>query len=139
MAGESTWYLGTLIYYSRSVCRSMPRRKRSGCSFGRLSANNWQDEDAKAKVEAMKTAHSETLKKCGGEQWVINSAIHYNEWASFTKGEFRAVVEVFKALLLQLRCPKVRCDSWLYVTPRKGDLEVLRCLCMALNLNLRPK
>ena len=103
------------------------------------SADGWKDENAKATVEAMKTARSQILKKCGGEQWVINTAIHYNEWASFTNAEFRTVVEPFKALLLQFRCSKVGCESWLYVTPRKGDPEGLRCRCMALNLNLRPK
>ena len=103
------------------------------------SANDWKDDEAKAKVEAMKTARAEILTKCGGEQWVINKAVHYNDWASFTKAEFRAVVEAFKVLLLQFRCQKAGCESWLYVTPRKGDPEVLRCRCMGTNLNLKPK
>ena len=87
----------------------------------------------------MKTARNEILKKCGGEQWVINKAIHYNEWASFTKAEFRAVVEAFKSLLLQFRCQKAECESWLYVAPRRGDPDALRCRCSALSLNLRTK
>ena len=77
--------------------------------------------------------------RAGGEQWVINKAIHYNEWVSFTKQEFRAVVEAFKSLLLQFRCPKADCESWLYVTPRKTNPEILRCRCMRINLNLKLK
>ena len=58
---------------------------------------------------------------------------------SVTKQEFRAVVEAFKSLLLQFRCPKADCESWLYVTPRKGNPEILRCRCMGINLNLNTQ
>jgi len=103
------------------------------------AANDWKDEGAKLKVEAMKTARAEVLAAYGGEGWVMNKAIHYNDWADFSTAEFKAVVSAFKDLLLQFRCPKPECDSWLYITPRKGDPEVLRCRCMGLNLNLKPK
>ena len=103
------------------------------------AGNDWKDDDLRAKVEAMKITRTATLTTFGGEQWVINKAVHYNGWASFSRSEFRAVVEAFKALLLPFRCPKAECDSWLYVTPRKGDEEALRCHCMGINLNLKPK
>ncbi len=103
------------------------------------AANDWKDDDAKTKVEAMKAARSDAVAAYGGESWVINKAVHYNEWETFTKAEFREVVKALKTLLLQFRCPKPVCDSWLYVTPRKGDPEVLRCRCMGVNLNLKPK
>jgi hypothetical protein len=103
------------------------------------AANDWKDDAAKAKVEAMKAARTSALSACGGEEWVINKAIHYNEWANFTKAEFKAVVAGFKSLLLQFRCSKPECDSWLYVTPRKGDAEALRCPCNGTNLNLKPR
>ena len=82
-------------------------------------ANDWKDDDANAKVEAMKTLRTEALSTCGGEQWIIMRAIRYNEWASFTKKEFRAVVEAFKTRLLQFRCVKPGCESWLNIAPRK--------------------
>ena len=69
----------------------------------------------------------------------LNKAVHYNEWANFSRSEFKAVVDAFKALLLEFRCSKPECDSWLYVTPRKGDPEVLRCRCMSVNFNLKPR
>lgn len=64
----------------------------------------------------------------------MNKAVHFNEWASCTSAELRAVVEAYRELLLQLRCPQ--CESWLHVTPRKGKPEMLRCRCMAFSLNL---
>ena len=103
------------------------------------AANEWKNDDAKAKVDAMKAARTEALTKYGDERWIINKAIHYNEWANFTRKEFRDVVEVFKTLLLQFRCTKPDCESWLYVTPRKGGSESLRCYCTKTNLNLKPK
>jgi hypothetical protein len=93
------------------------------------SANDWKDDDAKAKVEALKTARSDAMTKYGGEGWVVNKAVHYTEWAEFSKSEFRSVVEAFKPLLMQFRCTKPGCDSWLYVTPRKGEAESLRWRC----------
>jgi hypothetical protein len=65
--------------------------------------------------------------------------VHYTEWADCSKSEFRSVVEAFKTVLLQFRCTKPGCDSWLYVTPRKGEVESLRCRCASMNLNLRGK
>ncbi len=103
------------------------------------AANAWNDDDAKAAVETIKAAWSQALAKYGGENWVINKAIHYNEWVDFSKPEFRDVVDAFKTLLMQLRCPNAGCESWLYVTPRKGDPEALRCPCGAVNVNLRVK
>jgi hypothetical protein len=69
----------------------------------------------------------------------VNKAVHYGEWTNFSRGEFRSVVDAFKTLLLQLRCSKAACESWLYVTPRKGDPEALRCRCANININLRGK
>jgi len=114
---------------------------RYGELLGRAAraANAWSSDDEKPKVEALKTAWSEALAKHGGEAWVVNKAVHWNAWADFTKGEFREVVEAFKGLLAQLSCSKAACESWCYVTPRKGDPESLRCRCGAVNVNLRAK
>ena len=64
----------------------------------------------------------------------VNRAIHYNEWADFSKADLEPVVKVFGELLGQFRCHK--CDSLLYVTPRKNP-EDLRCACAAFRLNLK--
>jgi len=130
--GDSSYDLGDLL-------PAVIGRQGELLKLAAKSANDWKDEDAKTKVTAMKTARSEALATYGGESWVINKAVHYNDWAVFSKSEFKAVVAAFKALVLQFQCPKPECDSWLYVTPRKGDPEVLRCRCMNVNLNLTPK
>jgi len=103
------------------------------------AASAWNDNAAQKKVEALKARRTAALAKHGGEAWVINKSVHYNEWAQFSKNEFRDVVDAFQGVLDVLRCHQPGCDSWLYVTPKKGDLEALRCRCGELNLNLRAK
>ena len=136
--GAKPAYRGDFSYDLGDLLPAVIGRQGELLKLAAKAANHWEDDGAKAKVEAMEAVRAEALAKSGDEQWVINKAIHYNEWASFTKQEFRAVVEAFKSLLLQFRCLKSGCDSWLYVMPRKGNPEMLRCRCMGINLNLKP-
>lgn len=99
------------------------------------SANSWDNDSALQEVQELQEARSKAMKKHGKEEWLINKAVHYNEWEDFSAEEFREVLEAFIGLLQQLRC--LRCDSWLYVTPRAHAPEVLRCPCAVLNLNLK--
>ena len=132
-------YRGDFTYDLGDLLPAVIGRQRELLKLAATSAQSWKDAFAMAKVDMLKKTRSEVLKECDGEQWVINKAIHFNDWASFTKVEFQAVAAVFKALILQFRCPELQCDSWYYVTPKKGEPEALRCRCMALNLNLRSK
>lgn len=137
--GAKPTYRGDFSYDMGDLLKAVIGRQGELLKIAAKAANDWNDVGAKGKVEAMKTTRSEALAAYGGEEWIINKAVHYNDWADFSKAEFKAVVEAFKNLLLQFRCPKPECESWLYVTPRKGDAELLRCRCMGINLNLRPK
>lgn len=137
--GAKLTFRGDLSYDLGDLLPAVIGRHGELLKLAAKSANDWNDGNAKAQVEALKTARAEALAKYGGENWVVNKALHYTEWADFSKAEFTSVVEAFKTLLLQFRCTKAGCDSWLYVTPRKGDPEVLRCRCTGINLNLTPK
>lgn len=61
------------------------------------------------------------------EQWAVNKAVHYNEWANFGKKDCEPVVATFKELLACFSCDK--CGSWPYVTLR-GNLN--RCAVAAM-------
>ena len=98
-------------------------------------ARRWENEEAKARVKGLKTSWADARSAHDDENWVVNRAVHYNEWATFTAAEFREVVEAFRGLLAELQCSL--CDSWLYVTPRKGTSEVLQCRCGSTMLKLR--
>jgi hypothetical protein len=102
------------------------------------AAKSWDDKDQIAKVEALQKARSDILTSSNGEQWVINKAVHYNEWADLSKNDFKPVVKTFKDLLDLFRCDKPKCGSWLSITPRNDPID-LRCACGALRMNLREK
>ena len=135
--GASLPFRGDFSYDLGDLLSAVIGRDQKLLKLAARAANTWNDEDGKAKVEALKTVRAEALSAYGGEAWVVNKAIHFNEWANFTKAEFREVVEAFKGLLAALQCSS--CESWLYVIPRKGDPESLRCRCGSVTLNLRPK
>jgi hypothetical protein len=81
------------------------------------------------------------LSACNGtvnvEQWAVNKAVHYNEWANFSRKDFEPVVAAFGELLGCFQCDT--CESWLYITPRSTNPDSLRCSCSAINMNLRAK
>ena len=93
-----------------------------------------------AEARQIATQQKEVLSTCNGatnvEQWAVNKAVHYNEWANFGKRDFQPVVAAFKELLECFRCKS--CDSWLHVTPRSTP-ETLRCSCNRVSFNLKSK
>jgi recombinational DNA repair ATPase RecF len=106
--------------------------------YGKVAAaaQSWgknQDNEAIAKRKASLSAAAGASSV---EQWAVNKAVHYNEWANFGKKDFQPVVDAFKMLLACFRCET--CGSWMHVTPRAMP-ESLRCGCNAINFNLKPK
>ena len=129
--GDAAYELGDL--FSAVVGRQGDLLKQASAA-----ANSWNDSDAIAKADAMKEGRRQALASYGGEQWIVNRAIHFNEWASFSKADFTPVVQAAKSLLEQWQCTNPDCGSWLYPSP-KQDPEALRCRCGLVNVNLKKK
>jgi recombinational DNA repair ATPase RecF len=127
--GDAGYDLGELF-------NAVVGRQRELLGLAASAANSWNKDDDKEKVEQLKEQRKAALAKYGDEQWVVNKAVHYNEWAEFSKADFTGVVEAVRALLEQFRCPA--CESWLYPSPPR-DPEALRCRCGSINLNLKKK
>lgn len=100
------------------------------------AAQSWGNDAEKEAVVKRKASLSTAAGAKSVEEWAVNKAVHYNEWANFGKKDFEPVIAAFKDLLGCFRCES--CESWLHVTPR-GVPESLRCGCNAINLNLKPK
>jgi hypothetical protein len=101
------------------------------------SAREWKNEDARKAVEDRQRRFTECQSRQGDEQWVVNKAIHFNEWADFAPEEFASVVAACRDLVECFRCDK--CGSWLGATPRTGA-RVLKCDCSEVTMNLElPK
>ena len=106
--------------------------------YGKASAaaQSWGKDAEKEAVAKRKASLSAAAGASSVEQWAVNKAVHYNEWANFGKKDFQPVVTTFKTLLDCFRCES--CESWIHVTPRAMP-ESLRCGCNAINFNLKPK
>jgi hypothetical protein len=112
--------------------------KRAKDLYGRVAeaAQSWGDTAGKEAAATRKADLAASNGAANVEQWAVNKAVHYNEWANFGKKDFEPVVAAFKDLLSRFTCSK--CGSWLYVTP-KGNPDSLRCACSTVNLNLKSK
>jgi RecF/RecN/SMC N terminal domain len=106
--------------------------------YGRATdaAQSWNDAAAKEIALRRRDRLSASNGATNVEQWAVNKAVHYNEWANFGRKDFEPVVAAFKELLECFRCDT--CEGWLYVAPR-GNPESLRCACNAVNMNLKSK
>ncbi|MBX3709541.1 MAG: chromosome segregation protein SMC, partial [Gammaproteobacteria bacterium] len=101
------------------------------------TANSWNQRDQVHKLEELDKTFGEIYKRTNAEQWSINPLVHYNAWANFTKNDFNPVKNEFSNLLKQLRCES--CNNWIYASPIKGVVELIRCDCGNVNLNLKKK
>jgi len=137
--GASLRYRGDLAYDLGDLFSAVVGRHGELLGLASVAAESWKDAAAQERVATVKKARSESLATHRGESWIVNKAIHWNEWATFTAEEFRAVVAAFRAVLDQLRCVNPQCGSWFYVTPRAGDPDSLRCRCSAVSINLRRR
>jgi len=113
------------------------KRLRDLLNDGKKSAKSWDQHDKMKEIEALQNKLNEAAKKSEAEQWQVNTAIHYNEWANFNKNDFTPVVEAFKELVEMLEC--AICNEVLCVLPERGTKEVLKCSCGHFNINLKEK
>lgn len=132
-------YRGDFSYDLGDLFPAVIRRHGDLLGMAAKAANSWNKKDVLEQVDALKTARKAALTRYGDENWVVNKAIHYNEWADFTVDEFRDVVIAFKGVLTQFGCANPVCTSWLEVEPKRGEAQTLRCPCATISLNLRPK
>ncbi|MFG0252403.1 MAG: AAA family ATPase [Phycisphaerales bacterium JB038] len=108
-------------------------RMKEHLKAGVKAAKAWKNDDAQRSVEAMQRRFAECQARQGDEQWVVNKAVHFNEWADFAPEEFRPVVEACRDLVECFRCEQ--CGSWLTATPRTSA-RMLKCDCSAMAVNL---
>lgn len=128
-------YSATATYDLGEYLTAIKPRFKGLLSKAADSASSWNDEEAAAKVAEFKTVWSAASLAQETEQWMINPAVHFNEWATFTKADFEPVVEAWKEFLDIFECSI--CDTRFYVTKSDGKDDSLRCECTDTNLNLR--
>ncbi len=100
-------------------------------------ANSWGQQQEVDALAAREQRFKTLLDATNIEQWVVNTSVHYNEWASMSRSDFQPVVTAYRELLSSFRCGT--CDGWLAVSPTKGTAEAVLCDCKAVCLNLKRK
>jgi energy-coupling factor transporter ATP-binding protein EcfA2 len=136
--GAKVKYRGDGGYDMGELLSAVIGRQGELLKLAAKAAKSWGDNEQWEKVGKLQKARDEILAASNGEQWVINKAIHYNDWADLSKNDFKPVVAAFKELLELFRCEKPKCGSWLSVTPRNDPVD-LRCSCGTFRLNLKEK
>ncbi len=127
--GDASYDLGDLF-------SAVMGRQRDLLGVAAGAANSWNDASAKLKVEDLKERRRLALATYGDEQWVVNKAIHYNEWADLSRADFQPVVKAVRALLEAWQCSK--CASW-FSPSSKDNPKTLGCRCGAFVVNLEKK
>jgi hypothetical protein len=124
---DANYELGELLPSVLSRMRSL---------YGKAAdaAQSWGNSRAKDDAVRRKSLLSSAAGAQNVEQWAVNKAVHYNEWANFGRKDFEPVVAAFKELLECFCCGM--CNSWVYVTPR-GNPDTLRCSCNTISYNLK--
>jgi recombinational DNA repair ATPase RecF len=112
-------------------------------TFGELlkkakaAANSWNQKEVIARIDTLEAEFGEAKTKTNYNNWQVNAAVHFNEWADLKKEDFSPVVAEFRAFIGAFGC--TTCDEMYFVAPDRGKKEALRCGCGALNLNLLQK
>jgi len=128
--GDAQFQLGDLLPNATGKFRKLLKEAKA-------AAQSWGQKDKVALIEQREANFAAVLAQTKVDEWQINPAIHYNQWANFVKEDFRSVVLSQRALVSSLRCDS--CGSFFYVIPERGTSECLRCSCGATNFNIARK
>lgn len=128
--GDGQYQLGELLPPAINRLKELYKKAKE-------VANSWNLRDKVTAISEIDTIFSGLCATSNAEQWQVNSAVHYNNWANMVKEDFAPVVEAFKELLEGFTCSS--CQGHLYVSPGREDPECLRCECNQLNFNLKKK
>jgi hypothetical protein len=128
--GDAQFQLGDLLPNAVGKFRKLLKEAKA-------AAQSWGQKDKEELLEEREAKFAAILAQTKLDEWQINPAIHYNQWANFVKEDFRAVVLSQKALIASLRCDS--CGDFFYVLPERGTPKCLRCSCGATNINIIKK
>ena len=101
------------------------------------AANSWNQLDEMHKYQELESIKSQVFRRIQAEQWSINPAVHYNNWADFSPQDFVPVVEAFRDLFELFRCPS--CEAVLRVEMKGNEEARVTCRCGNITWNLIPK
>ncbi|MBU2328070.1 MAG: chromosome segregation protein SMC, partial [Alphaproteobacteria bacterium] len=88
--GDAQFALGDLLPNATSSLGDLLKKAK-------VAANSWNQKDIVERIGAIETAYIEAKTNTGYDNWQINTAVHFNEWADLQKEDFMPVVAAFRA------------------------------------------
>jgi recombinational DNA repair ATPase RecF len=128
--GDAQYSLGDLL---PNAVGKMKRHLKAA----KASAQSWGKAGIVTEITAEEAEFDKLIDASQLDQWQVNTAVHYNEWANLTRSDFEPVVDTYRNLTRRFTCDK--CNSVLYATPAAGEAELLRCACSHHSINLVRK
>ena len=113
------------------------------CVIGRFSkllgkaakiANSRNEPEATEYVAEWKQTWQDAVQAIEHDQWLVNPAVHFNAWFTFSRQDFAPVVAAWRDFLRIFDCST--CGQRLYVTQRDMSDASLRCDGRHIDLDL---
>lgn len=136
--GANVKYRGDAKYELGELLPSATSRYRKLLKQGKDVAQSWGNQAEADRIQKLDDKFSELVNLSNLDKWMINKAVHYNEWANFHKNDFIPLIDSFENLIKEFYCPNPDCGSVYYLHDRYTEQE-LRCYCSANTINLIKK
>lgn len=134
--GGSVEYRSNSKYELGDFMASVKKRHKELLSKAAAIANSANDTETASNIQRLQQARKQALTSLDAEQWTVNPAVHYNEWANFTKADFDPVIAACQDFLNLFKCDNQDCGSWISLRKNGQRNESLRCKCGSYNLDL---
>lgn len=128
--GDGRYELGDLLPGAIEAMRSLLKKAKA-------AANSWNDQVLVAAIGDQEAAFAAVAAAALVDQWQLNPAVHYNEWANLKREDFAPLVEAFKTLERQFECEA--CGEPFFVAYTGKTKDAFRCACSKMNRNLKSK
>lgn len=130
--GDARFDLGDLLPSAVSRYKELLRK-------GKVSAESWGQTAELAAITSRESEFAALVEASKVEQWMINAAVHFNQWENLRPEDFIPVVDAYEKLVAAFVCTNAACGSTLHILPERGNAEELRCACGGTNINLVKK
>jgi energy-coupling factor transporter ATP-binding protein EcfA2 len=124
------WELGDFLPAAMGQYHKLLRQAK-------CAAQSWDDKPCFEMLQELDSTVGPIYVRSNAEQWAVNANVHYNNWANFSEGDFRPVVEAFQDLYGLFVCSK--CGGMLHLATSGITPMTIRCNCGQVDWNLMEK
>ena len=124
------WQLDDFLPAAVSQYKTLVKRYRT-------AAASWGNNKSVEEADELESIRRQVYGRTKAEEWVVNTAVHFNNWENMSKEEFQPVADAFKDLHDLFSC--THCGGLIERAPHKGSPETVRCPCSGVSWNLRVK